>query len=235
MIEYSIVLPAYNESPRLERNLILLDELMQRLDEPYEIIIAEDGSSDGTYLIAKELAERKDNIRLLHSKERLGKGAAISRAIRESKGQIVAFIDADLAVDLQDLVSLLRSVEENKIVVGSRWVKESQVKRSLLSSLASKAYNNCASLLFKDNVRDRQCGLKGFTRHAALNVLPKMRSTGWVWDTEFILRTMKAGYKVYEMPISWREPRKRASLKTLRLAPVIALELLKLWIRERRF
>ena len=233
MIRYSVVLPARNESSRLERNVTLLDDFMQKLGSPYEIIIAEDGSSDGTDLIAKALAEQKRNVKVVQSKEKLGKGAAITRAVEKAKGQVVAFIDADLAADLNDLANLLKSVEGNcEVVVGSRWTKGSRVRRPRLSSLASKTYNVCASHLFKDGICDHQCGLKGFTMRVASEVLPKVRSVGWVWDTEFILRAMKAGYKVYEMPVSWQEPRKRASLRTLELAPIMVLELLELWARE---
>jgi glycosyltransferase involved in cell wall biosynthesis len=232
MTEYSIVIPAHNESSRLERNVSLLDDFMQKLGSSYEIIIAEDGSSDKTYPIATELATQKCNVRVLHSKERLGKGAAITRAIEDSKGRIVAFMDADLAVDLENLPYLLKSVEENRgVVVGSRWVKGAKVRRSLLRNLASRTYNICAGFLFQDGVLDHQCGLKGFTRRVASEVLPKMKSTDWVWDTEFILLAIKAGYNVYEMPVSWQERKRGASFKTLELAPIMLFELLKLKIR----
>jgi len=232
MMEYSIVIPAYNESSRLEYNMSLLDDFMQKLGSPYEIIIAEDGSSDKTYPIALELATKKYNVRVLHSRERLGKGTAITRAIENSNGRIVAFMDADLAADLENFSYLLKLAEENcGVVVGSRWIKGSRVKRSLLRKLASRMYNKFVGFLFHDGVYDHQCGLKGFTRGVASDVLPDMRSTGWVWDTEFILRAMKAGYDIYEMPVSWQERKKRASFKTLELAPLMLFDLIKLKIQ----
>ncbi len=236
MKKYSIILPAHNESSSLEINVDLLDDFMQKLGSPYEIIIAEDGSTDKTYSIAKELAERKNNIKVIHSKEKLGKGAALTRAIMSSEGQTVAFMDADIAVDLKDFAKLLRSVEQNfEVVVGSRLIKGSKVKRSPLRSLTSRVYNICASILFRDGICDRQCGLKGFHRKVAAEVLPQMHSTGWVWDTEFLLRTIKAGYTVHEIPVSWQERRVKTSIKVFSLAPVMFFGLLKLWILARAF
>jgi glycosyltransferase involved in cell wall biosynthesis len=232
MKEYSIILPAHNESSSLEGNVDLLDDFMQKLGSSYEIIIAEDGSTDKTYQIAKELAERKHNVKVIHSIEQLGKGAALTRAMMGSEGQIVAFMDADLAVDLKNLADLLRSVENWKVVVGSRLIKGSTVKRPPLRSLTSRIYNICTNILFKDRIYDHQCGLKGFQRQVAAEVLPHMHSTGWVWDTEFLLRTIKAGYIVHEMPVSWQERREKTSIKAFKLAPIMVLELLKLWIRE---
>ncbi|MCJ7631075.1 glycosyltransferase [Candidatus Bathyarchaeota archaeon] len=234
MKEYSIILPAYNESSSLEGNVDLLDDFMQKLGSSYEIIIAEDGSTDKTYPIAKELAERKLNVKVIHSKEQLGKGAALTRAIMGSEGQTVVFMDADLAVDLKNLDELLRSVEQNcEVVVGSRLIKGSTVKRPPLRSLTSRIYNICANILFRDGICDHQCGLKGFQRQVAAEVLPQMHSTGWVWDTEFLLRTIKAGYTVHEIPVSWHERRGKTSIKAFRLAPIMVFELLKLWVSAR--
>ena len=233
MIAFSIILPAHNESSLIERNVVLVDEFMQKLGASYEIIIAEDGSTDKTYLIARDLAERKPNIKVIHSEQRLGKGAALTRAVAGSEGQIIAFMDADLSVDLNKLSELLKFVQEtSEVVIGSRLVKGSSTTRPPLRGFTSIAYNTCINILFRDGIHDHQCGFKGFQRGVAEEVLLQMRSTGWVWDTEFVLRVIKAGYSVHEMPVSWHERKGKTSLKALFLAPTMLFELLDLWVHE---
>src|SRR5271165_1759920 len=125
----SIILPAYNEEKRLEKSIKrLLSELEGVLDN-FEIIISEDGSSDRTLQIAQSL--QSDKIRVLHNDQRSGKGGAIRSALAQCRGNLVIFMDVDLASHPKHVKDLLNLLEKgNAIVIGSRYLKGSKSKRS---------------------------------------------------------------------------------------------------------
>ena len=128
MTEVSLVLPAYNEAERLRDTVRQVADALQKMTTSFEIIIAEDGSTDGTSNTADELAREFTYVTHLHSNERLGRGKALNRAFKSSKGEIVAYIDVDLATDLKHLDELIESIREGyDIATGSRMLKESDV------------------------------------------------------------------------------------------------------------
>jgi len=132
----SIVLPAYNEAKHIERAVKAVAKTMEKTRYDYEIIIAEDGSTDGTDRIAARLADGK-KIRHLHSDERLGRGKALNRAFRSAKGDVVAFLDVDMSTDITHLPELLDLALKHGIAIGSRLKKGSVIERmtSLLKAL----------------------------------------------------------------------------------------------------
>ena len=155
----SLILPAYNEAERLKDTARQVADTLQKITPSFEIIIAEDGSTDGTDKIAEELAKEHPYIKHLHSKERLGRGKALSRAFKSSKGEILAYIDVDLATDLKHLKELINSIREEgyDFSTGSRMLKESDVKRSFTRLIASRGFNLLTRLLLKSEIKDHQC------------------------------------------------------------------------------
>ncbi|MEM4389992.1 MAG: glycosyltransferase [Candidatus Micrarchaeia archaeon] len=200
----TLVLPVYNEEHALEHAVRSLKKEARKLNRPFEIIIAEDGSVDGTYRVAKRLA--RGNIRMLHSRKRLGRGAALSRAIEKADSDIVAYIDVDLASSLAGLRRLVRSVEKGAAIsTGSRMLPGAAVKRSAMREIASRAYNLLVRLLFGSRIHDHQCGFKAFRRSAVLPLLEEVEDRHWFWDTELLVRAQANGLRVDEFPITWKE------------------------------
>jgi len=203
--EVSLVLPAYNEAMRL-RNTV--EEVALRLSDitpSFEIIIAEDGSTDGTERVAKELARELPFVRHLHSDTRLGRGRALNRAFRAAKGDILVYIDVDLATDLihlQDLINFIRAGYD--MATGSRMLKGSDVKRSITRLVASKGFNFLTRLFLKSELRDHQCGFKAFRRDSLFAIMGDVKDEHWFWDTELLVRAQRAGYKIKEFPVRWR-------------------------------
>lgn len=232
----SIVIPVRNEASRLKRNLQILDTFLQNLKLPYEVIIVEDGSADGTSVIAKRIADQNSSMRIFTFNGRPGKGGAINRALTRTSGEIFFLMDADLAADLEYVSQLIDSVmRTNGVAIGSRLVDGAEVKRDGLRKYASKTYNLIVRCVFKTGIRDHQCGFKCFSKDVAERIIPRVRDSRWIWDTEFLIRAKMEGFIVEEVPIKWTEPKKEFTLhKILSIAPRMAYELFMLKLRHSR-
>jgi glycosyltransferase involved in cell wall biosynthesis len=200
----SVILPAYNEGMALQRNVKRLEGMLERLLVDFEIIISEDGSTDGTGEIAKRL--EGDRIKVLRNGTRLGKGAAIKRAAGHSRGDIVIFMDADLASNPAHVRELVRLMEGGAdMVIGSRYLKESKASRSAIRFIASKSFNWLVRHILGSRLSDHQCGFKAFRKDMVLPVIDEVEDERWFWDTELLVRAQKKGLRIEEIPIEWKE------------------------------
>ena len=227
--EISIILPAYNEGLRIEKCVLEVEGAVSSFSKSYEIIVSEDGSTDGTDAIVSKMAKFNPNLVLLHSPTRLGKGKAIKNALSSSKGNVIVFMDVDLATDLECLPQLLQLVTENGgMAIGSRHVKGSRVQRRVSRTLFSLTYNLFVRLLFLDGIHDHQCGFKIMSREVAETILSISKSDGYFFDTEMIVRCKKLGFPVVETAVKWSEKRKKGESKVnlLQDAKQIGLDML---------
>jgi len=205
-VEVSVVFPAYNEADALE---VAVEKVTKALNEfalSYEIIIAEDGSTDGTDKLAAELAEKYPFVKHIHGEKRLGRGAALKNAFKQSSGEVLVYMDLDLATDLKHLKSLVGAVEFEgyDFATGSRMLSESKVERSSTRHIASKTYNFMVRALLGSKIKDHQCGFKAFRREPLMKLLDEVGAGHWFWDTEILVRAYLRGYKIKEIPVSWR-------------------------------
>lgn len=189
----------------------------EKLGEPFCILIAEDGSTDGTDVIAQNLVQFHPSIIHCHTSQKLGRGLALKRAWNRVKGNIYVYIDCDLATSMKYYPQLINSIREGyDLATGSRYLEGAKVHRPLLRELVSRFYNGLIRMLFKGNIRDHQIGFKAFSNRLIGDVLNKCKSTGWFWDTEIIIRSQEKNYKIIEFPVEWEEKkRKRISIKRL--------------------
>lgn len=234
----SLIIPAYNEASYLRRNVSFVEEAVKPITRSYEIIIAEDGSMDGTAEIAAGMARENSRIIHLHADERLGKGQALKRALKASSGETIILMDADLATSL-DYLSKLVLLTERKYdgAIGSRHTEESFTHRTLLRTFTSRTYNLLVRLLFRDGIRDHQCGFKAFRRKAFESLLRDVESDGFIFDTELIVKAKKKGFSIGEVPVTWMDPiGRRSKFNLLRDGPTMGVKLLrlkaKLWKRD---
>ncbi|MET1124233.1 MAG: lysylphosphatidylglycerol synthase domain-containing protein [Archaeoglobaceae archaeon] len=205
-MKVSIVLPAYNEAERIERAVGEVKRAAEATGYDYEIIIAEDGSTDGTDAIAARIASEDGKVRHLHSDERLGRGRALMRAFEAAEGDVVVYMDVDLATDLKHLKELIDAVavEGYDIATGSRLMRGSDASRPLKRDLASRAYNLLVRLLLGSKLRDHQCGFKAFRREVVLEIGKEAKDGHWFWDTEVLVLAQRKGLRVKEIPVRWR-------------------------------
>jgi len=201
----SIILPAYNEAKRLRDSVEKIVEYLKENVSEFEIIIAEDGSKDGTDRIARELAERYEFIRHLHSKERLGRGKALNNAIRNAKYEFVLYMDVDLSTDLKHIGDVLKALNEGyDIAIGSRLLRESDAARPLYRDIPSRIYNFLVRSLLGSKIRDHQCGFKAFRKSKIIELLDEIKDNHWFWDTEILVLAQRKGLKIAEIPVKWR-------------------------------
>lgn len=207
MTKVSLILPAYNEADKLEHAVERTTEELMKIVSSFEIIIAEDGSTDGTDVIAVELAHRHAFVRHLHSDKRLGKGSALKKACEDAKGSTIAFFDVDLATDMKHLEELIHSIEKEgfDFATGSRLLTESEVKRGLKREAASRVFNHLIRILLRSKLHDHPCGFKSFKRSSLFSIMDEVKDQHWFWDTELLVRAQRRGYKVKEFPVKWHQ------------------------------
>ncbi len=201
----------------------MLLKVTPRLGEDFHIIIAEDGSTDGTDIIAQELERMYTQVTHLHSPQKLGKGLALKRAFNKVEGDIYAFIDCDLATNMKFFPQLINSIKEgNDLAFGSRYMDGAEADRTVLRDLSSRVYNRLIRILFKDNVFDHQIGFKAFSNRLIKDILNECNSTGWFWDTEILIRSINNNYKIVEFPVEWKE--KKSNNGSLKMVTDVAIQ-----------
>jgi len=228
-VEVSIVFPAYNEAGRIEGAVKRAIKAIKGIAQSYEIIIAEDGSTDGTDKIASMLSRRHPFVKHLHSDTRLGRGRALTNAFKSAGGEILVYMDVDLATDIKYLRNLVESIREGyDFATGSRMLPESRVERTLSRKTASKCYNFMVRALLGSKIRDHQCGFKSFKRESLLQVLDEVTANHWFWDTETLVRASQRGYGIKEIPVEWRH-KGETKVNLLKDTITMGTQVLKLW------
>jgi hypothetical protein len=229
-IDVSVILPAYNEAKRIRDTVAATANTLKEITASFEIIIAEDGSTDGTAEIAAELSRTHEYVKHLHSDARQGRGRALNRAFKFASGDILCYIDVDLATDMKHLRELIDSIRYDRydFSTGSRMMPESDVKRPFKRGFASKGFNLFTRTLLHSKLYDHQCGFKAFKRKSLFMLLDSIEDEHWFWDTELLVRAQHAGYVVKEFPVVWRHG---GATKVDLIKDVIGMgsQILRLW------
>jgi len=205
-ISLTAILPMHNEEKRVAHCVEEVEKACRQITDSYEIIIAEDGSKDATYRIARQLARKNPRITLLHSAKRLGRGRALSLALRKAKGDVSVYIDADLSPDMKYLGELVSRVKSGAVIAtASRMLPESRTRRSIVRDVASRGFNLLVRAILGSKLRDHQCGFKAFNTRKVRELLDEVEDEHWFWDTELLIRAQRKGLRVDEVPVEWRE------------------------------
>ena len=205
-VPVTIVIPVYNDVQSLEAAVPRVMEILPSITSDYELIIAEDASTDGSAELAHKLAQGNPGIIHLHRNERLGRGSALSRAASQAKGEIFCYFDVDMATDISHLQELLDLISKgNDIATGSRLLPQSRIIRSTGREIKSRGYNFFVRLILRSSLSDHQCGFKAFQTSAIRMLIEDTSDTHWFWDTEILIRAQHKGLKIAEIPVVWTE------------------------------
>ena len=206
MNSVDIVIPVYNEEKALESSVgILRDFLKENLSCRWQIVIADNGSIDGTLSVAKSLSEQYPEVRYVQL-ELKGRGRALRKAWMESEADAVSYMDVDLSTELEAFPKLIEALDGGyHIAVGSRLMAGSNVKRSLKREITSRGYNLLIKLMFCSGFTDAQCGFKAVRRDVVRELVPHIDDQAWFFDTELLLLAGKKGYRIKDVPVKWIE------------------------------
>jgi len=199
----SVVIPAYNEEWRILPTVGAIATHMCSRGEPWELVVADDGSTDTTVALLADL--RFPNMRVLIAERNKGKGDAVRRGMLAAEGQYVLFADADQSTPIEQFDRLLDQLKDGyDVAVGSRAAAGAAVSgRSPLRKVLSRGLRLLVSVGFGVKVADTQCGFKLFTADAARTLFELQIVDNFSFDLEVLYLSDKVGLRVAEVPVEW--------------------------------
>ena len=208
-IAVDFVIPVLNEEKALaDTTKVLHQYLLNNLGEfKWRIVIVDNGSTDSTFSVAKNLSQKYNDVACVHLEKR-GRGRALRQVWLDSNADVMAYMDVDLSTELSAIPYMLEAIEENgyDLAVGCRLKKGASVAgRPLRREITSRAYNFLIKGMFLTPIKDHQCGFKAISRKAALELLPLIRDTGWFFDSELLIIAWENGYRIREVPVTWKD------------------------------
>jgi len=202
----SIIIPAYNEAERIPKTLVDMDKRLANALYSYEILVVNDGSTDNTATVVKNLAKMVKNLKLIDVQDKGGKGGTVRQGMLLATGKIRIFTDADNSTSIDQFDQMIPYFKEGYgVVVGSRMAKGAKLDppESLFRQFAGKGLNLFVQMLLLPGMWDTQCGFKAFTEEAAKKVFEPSRIPGWAFDVEVLSLAKKMGYRVKAVPVHW--------------------------------
>lgn len=201
-IKLSLVIPTYKQEKIILRQIDQTVQVLREMPFDFEIIIVVDGFVDRTYKILKKL--RRSYLKVLGTKENLGKGAALRQGMLEATGDIIGFIDGGMDIDPRSIEMVLNHFlwYEADIAIGSKLHPVSRVKYPFQRKVLSWGYRTIIRFMFGLKIRDSQVGLKVFRRKVVRDVFPKLLVKRFAFDIELLAVAYSRGFhKIYEAPI----------------------------------
>ena len=241
-MKISIIFPVLNEENRLEKGIRKTIEYFQAggLDVDYELIISDNGSRDSTEIIAKKLETEFEEVKYLKLNQK-GVGYAFREGSKISSGDIVGYMDIDLATDLAAIERTISMIRMNKvdIVNSSRYHNESVViGRPLFREIVSRGNIILINWLLGTQLTDYMCGFKFFKREVLFKLIKVCsKEKGWFFCAELLIVGKWLGYEVEDIPIKWTDERNHSKVdaQILRLSVNYIENMLKIRKRKRKY
>lgn len=202
----SVVIPAYNEAPRLPQSLDAVLAFLKQQSYDSEILVSDDGSQDRTVALAEEKLAGFPH-RILTTPRNRGKGHAVRQGMLAATGQYILFTDADLSTPITEVSRFLDYLRTDcDVAIGSRALPDSQIEihQNFLREMMGKTFNLIAQRWAFKGIRDSQCGFKCFRKEAAHQLFGEQKLDGFSFDVEIVYLAQKRGYRVLELPVVWR-------------------------------
>ena len=200
------MIPVYNEAARIEETLRTIAGYLDEQAYESEVIVVDDGSTDGTASILTEFS-RSSFIHVLRHHPNLGKGASVRKGVLEARGRHVFFMDADLSVPIDELTGALAAMSggDVSILIGSRKIAGARIERRqpLLRECLGHGFTWIARLLLWRTIVDFTCGFKGFRRDEARVLFLLQQCDDWAFDAEILYLARLLGKPVHQHPVRW--------------------------------
>ena len=190
MVSISVFFPCYNEQENVGRTVEKALEVMQKLNADFEVIIVDDGSSDGTGQIADEIAGRDGRVKVVHHEGNLGYGAALQSGFKAATKELVFYTDGDGQFEINEMPPLLALMEQYDIVSCYRLNRQD----SLIRKINGWCWTRLVCLMFGLKIRDIDCAFKLYKREIFDKI--ELSSTGALIDAEILARAARKGYRI---------------------------------------
>jgi len=210
----SIIVPAYNEQDRLPQTLERMAEYLATRDFSHEVLVVDDGSKDNTREVVREFAASRPWVRLVqyddqHGKAlNRGKGFAVKAGVEAAVGRDILFSDADLSTPIEELEALLPPISRGicDIAIASRALPESNlaIHQPIHREIMGRTFNKIVQKMAVPGIVDTQCGFKAFRGDVAKRLFGLSVIDGFGFDAEILFLAQKFGYKIREVPVTWR-------------------------------
>jgi len=212
-IYLSVVIPCYNETENLQRGVLdEVNDFLTKQNFSWEVIIADDGSTDESREIIERQIKDKEHFRLIENPHG-GKPAAVWGGIKNAGGQYVLFTDMDQSTPIKEVLKLIPYFEKYEVVIGSRGMERENF--SILRKIGSNVFRVFRKILMLRDINDTQCGFKTFQTNVAKKIFPMLQFfkkeetiKGWKvtsFDVELLFIAEKLGFKVKEVPVEWKD------------------------------
>jgi len=192
----SIILPAYNEEKNISRAIEASDKVLASLACDYEIIVVNDGSSDGTEEVVRQLSRGRTNLRCLSHDKNLGYGAALKTGLKKAGKDLLFFTDSDLQFDITELTELMKWIDTHNIVIGYRKRRMDHPGRKILGW----GWTMLVRVLFGLTVKDIDCAFKLFRKEVIDSI--SIDSIGAFVNSEILIRATSRGHTIKEVPVT---------------------------------
>jgi dolichyl-phosphate beta-glucosyltransferase len=202
----SIIIPAFNEERRLSASLEKVRAYVRGRSLDCEVLVVDDGSTDGTADLVRAQSAGFEGLRLLTLGSNQGKGAAVRAGVLEAKAPRILFTDADLSTPMEELAQLEAALDGGAdLAVGSRALDRARVsvRQPLYREAGGRLFNILVQLLSVPGIQDTQCGFKLFTAAAGRRLFRIQKVPRFGFDVEFLFLARKAGYRIAEVPVRW--------------------------------
>jgi putative flippase GtrA len=202
-----IVVPVYNEEQGLGPSIVRLRSYLDR-SFPFTstVTVVDNGSTDGTWIVATRLAAELDGVRALRLVGK-GRGRALRAVWSTSRAPVVAYMDVDLSTSLDALLPLVAPLlsGHSDVAIGTRLARGARVTRGPKRELISRTYNLLLKTFLGSGFSDAQCGFKAARTEVARQLLPHVEDNEWFFDTEFLVLAERSGFRIHEVPVDWVE------------------------------
>lgn len=205
---WSVVIPAYNEAARLPAYLKEVVAYFDGRDQPYEVLVVDDGSRDATGALVRDLAGVHACVRLHALPANRGKGFAVRTGMMAARGALKLMADADGATPIVEVKRLEAAIQAGAdLALGSRALPDPSVvvRARAHRMVAGQVWSRLVRALGVSGVVDTQCGFKLFRAAVADDLFPALRTDGFGFDVELVLLAQRRGYRIAEVPINWTD------------------------------
>ena len=215
-MEYSIVIPTYQEADKITSSLTKIVGFMRDFSKSFEIVVVDDGSKDNTADIVEEYIKSNPEIKLIRNPHK-GKSQTVIAGMRNAAADLIYMCDADLSTPIEELKKLSLWIKEHDydIVIGSReGAGARRIGEPYYRHLMGRIFNWYIQVMAVPGVTDSQCGFKLFKAEVIKEIISKLvvyketpeeiEQAFWgAFDVEILFIARKAGYRIKELPVTW--------------------------------